>query len=448
MPTTVTRTIGTSGRNHSTIKDWIDWCVTNYPNAVTSDVLLKGELYNDSEFTSSVYGGAVDSIIYAGSTIVTDATRYLWLTPAAGQGFKDHVDAATSPLRYDVSRGVGGRITGNYKHLIGAPSLGTSTTKLVIDGMQFFYDSTYSSGSYRPVESSNVQLYNCLFEERRTSDNLFASASNNEAVNCVFVSRGATYNGTLVAGPGALRNCTIVRPSDLSGGGTGVNESFSSYPTVVNTAVFGFTTAFGGTIASYGGGSTNNASDATVSNIPGGSDQGSLTYSSQFENVTDATRDWRPKAGGALNTNGVRDQTYTNDLDLIGAARSTSTPSIGAREYTSPADTTPDAFSFTDQTGVAASSTITSNTLTVAGVTAATAITTTVSGGEWQKNGGSWTTAPGTVVLGDTFAVRGTSSSGVTTDVTLTIGGVSDTFSFTTAGTPVVVMGGRLSSFP
>lgn len=111
-------------------------------------------------------------------------------------------------------------------------------------------------------------------------------------------------------------------------------------------------------------------------------------------------------------------------------------------------DTTPDAFSFTDQNPVALSTVITSNTLTVAGIDAPAAIS--VTGGEYQINGGSWTTSSGTISNGDTFAVRGTSSSGpgVATNVTLTIGGVADTFTFTTAGTPIVVMGGRLSSFP
>ena len=115
------------------------------------------------------------------------------------------------------------------------------------------------------------------------------------------------------------------------------------------------------------------------------------------------------------------------------------------------ADTTPDGFAFTDQTGVAPSSVRTSNTLTVSGIGAAASISVSgAPGSEYQINGGSFTTAPGTISNGDTFAVRHTSSSGpgVATDTTLTIGGVSDTFTSTTAGAPVVVMGGRLSSFP
>ena len=113
-----------------------------------------------------------------------------------------------------------------------------------------------------------------------------------------------------------------------------------------------------------------------------------------------------------------------------------------------PSDTTPDAFSFTPQTGVPASSVRTSNAIEVTGINAAAAIS--IVNGEYRINGGGWTTAPGTVVNLDDAEVRHTSSSGpgVTTTTTLTIGGVSADFTSTTAGAPVVVMGGRLSSFP
>lgn len=97
-------------------------------------------------------------------------------------------------------------------------------------------------------------------------------------------------------------------------------------------------------------------------------------------------------------------------------------------------DTTPDAFSFTDVTGAAVSTLYTSNTITVAGINAPSTIS--ITGGEYSINGGAWVTASGTVSNGNTVQVRGTSPSagGATTNVALTIGGVSDTYSITTAG--------------
>lgn len=96
------------------------------------------------------------------------------------------------------------------------------------------------------------------------------------------------------------------------------------------------------------------------------------------------------------------------------------------------ADTTPDAFTFTDQTNVALSTLTESNAITVSGITAAAAIS--VTGGEYQINGGSWVTSSGTVSNGDSVKVRHTSSASnsTATNTTLTIGGVSDTFTTTT----------------
>ena len=97
-------------------------------------------------------------------------------------------------------------------------------------------------------------------------------------------------------------------------------------------------------------------------------------------------------------------------------------------------DTTPNAFTFTDTSNVARSATQTSNTITVAGMSSGASTTVSVSGGTYSKNSGSYTSSNGTASNGDTFSVRHTSSSSFSTGVstTLTIGGVSDTFTSTT----------------
>ncbi|HQI73632.1 MAG TPA: hypothetical protein PLM65_10805 [Smithella sp.] len=96
------------------------------------------------------------------------------------------------------------------------------------------------------------------------------------------------------------------------------------------------------------------------------------------------------------------------------------------------ADTTPETFIFTDQTRVAVSTVVTSNAITVTGID--TAAPVSITGGAYSINGGDYTTANGTVNNGDTVNVRQTSSENFATktDTTLTIGGVSDTFSVTT----------------
>lgn len=96
-------------------------------------------------------------------------------------------------------------------------------------------------------------------------------------------------------------------------------------------------------------------------------------------------------------------------------------------------DTTPDAFTFTDQFNVGTATVRTSNSITVSGIDTATAIA--VTNGTYNINGGAFTAVPGTVVNGDIVQVRHTSSAvaSTTVDTLLDIGGVQDTFSSTTA---------------
>ena len=114
-----------------------------------------------------------------------------------------------------------------------------------------------------------------------------------------------------------------------------------------------------------------------------------------------------------------------------------------------PADTTPDPFHFTDRTNVALSTEYKSNAITVAGINTATPIS--VVGGTYSINGGAYTSASGTVSLGNTVKVRKMSSSSYATtkNATLTIGGISDTFSVTTEGefkVAFVSLGGSLTA--
>ena len=99
-------------------------------------------------------------------------------------------------------------------------------------------------------------------------------------------------------------------------------------------------------------------------------------------------------------------------------------------------DGTPDAFSFVGQTGVALSTTLTSNTITMSGINVTVPIS--VSGGTYSVNGGGYTGAAGTVNNGDTVSARLTSASSTSTQTcaTLTIGGVSGAFCVTTLALP------------
>ena len=101
-------------------------------------------------------------------------------------------------------------------------------------------------------------------------------------------------------------------------------------------------------------------------------------------------------------------------------------------------DTSPDAFSFDDETG-AASTTVFSDTITLAGFNAATTASMSSSAvqAQFKVNSGSFGTGSQTVNVGDTITaqVRSASGSFQTQSITITVGGISDTFSVTTGNT-------------
>lgn len=99
-------------------------------------------------------------------------------------------------------------------------------------------------------------------------------------------------------------------------------------------------------------------------------------------------------------------------------------------------DTTPANFSFDATSGAELSSLSTSSAITVSGIDAATTIS--VANGEYAIDGGSYTSAAGTVSNGQTVQLQVTNSANyeTTTTATLTIGGVSAEYSSTTKAMP------------
>lgn len=317
-----TSSIGTSARDYSTVQAWENACPADITAAGTNET-WKGECYNDSEFL--VTSG--DFLTVSGTT--TDSTHYLWLTCAAGQSYKDAGGATSAPLRYNQTNGVGFRATDGYGWLFKIQN----STDILIEGIQAYHDTTGVFAAFA-LSGQNATFKDVVVETRKESQ--FAESNYlGKCINSVFVARGSTWSGTMFPGGWELHNCTIVRPSDLSTGGTAMTHTIYSSPPgplAKNCAVFGaFTTMFGGTLGSYQAGTGYNASSVASGSMPGTNNQASLTFGDQFENTADSTRDWRPKSGNSLG-NGARDQTNTNDLDIIGFARSTSTPTIGARE--------------------------------------------------------------------------------------------------------------------
>ncbi|MGB5218724.1 MAG: CFI-box-CTERM domain-containing protein, partial [Smithella sp.] len=166
---------------------------------------------------------------------------------------------------------------------------------------------------------------------------------------------------------------------------------------------------------------------ATIS-ITGGtySIDGGLTYTSANGTVNN---------GDTVSVRQTSSASYSTKTDATLTIGSVSdTFSVTTRAV--PPDTTPDPFTFTDQTGVPLNTVMTSNTITVSGISAAAVIS--ITGGTYSINGGAYVNTVGTVNNNDTVTVQQTSAGNYVTktDATLTIGGLSDTFSVTTLEAP------------
>ena len=170
-------------------------------------------------------------------------------------------------------------------------------------------------------------------------------------------------------------------------------------------------------------------------------------------------------AGGTYSINGG---TYTSVSGYVSLGNTVKVRKVSAATYsttksatltiggvsdtfsvTTHSATTPDPFTFTDRTNVALSTEYKSNAITVSGLGAAAPIS--ITGGTYAINGGTYTSASSTVNNGNTVKVRKVSAStySTTKSATLTIGGVSDTFSVTTlaAPTPPSVPAGLAATF-
>tara|TARA_R110000744_G_scaffold61874_1_gene127875 strand:+ start:2607 stop:4406 length:1800 start_codon:yes stop_codon:yes gene_type:complete len=309
MATAITKTIGSTGRQYANMQLFEDALPANL---VTSDETWTGECYNDSEFTSAV--------IFSGST--TDATRFVTLTTATdegGQSFLDHADAATNPLNYDQSKGVGLHLSTGYDACIK-----NSVPYLVVENLQLRRTNS-SAAAARVIEAQTniVQNFNnCIMVGEQTGkESVRLGGSSSTISNCLVIHHHTAKDGIQLHFSANAINCTSVSPSDVTSSGVGIGSNYAS-PIAKNCASFGFGTDFD---SGWAAGADYNASDSTGS--PGANSVDSLTYADQFENTTAASGDFRAKTGHGFQV-GIADLS----LDIVGQTRA-DPPTIGAWEF-------------------------------------------------------------------------------------------------------------------
>lgn len=313
---TVTKTIGTSSRDYSTLQAWEDALPANL---VTDGNAQVGECYNDSEFTARV------SI--SGQT--TDSTNSITLKCASGQSFRDHADRLTNRLAYNQANGVAVRTTTGYASAV----IVVTSNNVLIDGLQIKATGTQTP-ALNATGTANV-VRNCIISAvARNNTNDFVarvsgSSSNLIANSLVIADASNSCTGvSIVSGANAV-NCTVVRPSNRTAGGKAFHAAYNT-STVKNCAIFGFSVTSTGTYASDG----HNVTDHTAA--PGSTGNvTSATYANQFvqSSTGSSVEDFRIVGTGAdLDDAGVTDTTnIPAGDDIVGQTRSTW--DVGCWEY-------------------------------------------------------------------------------------------------------------------
>lgn len=316
----ITSTIGTSGRTYSTLQSWEDAVPAN---AVTAGNSYVGECYNDSEFT-----GTAPLLTIAGTT--TDSTHTITLKCASGQSFYNHASKLTNQLKYDASKGVGIKSSGGFfDHTVVINS-----QWVTLDGLQIYGTST-ANGAVIHNLADNTIVKNCIVYTIDTSTYGVINSTGASAtfVNNLIIHAGATTTSSTaisIPGGGSIIACTAVRIGS-GGSATGYGRGYST-PLIRDCAAFGFD-KFGRDTTGTGG---YNCTDLASGDTPGSNNIYSKIFASQFTDITNTSAmDFRVKAGADLINAGTRDATNTADLDIVNSARSTTTPTIGAWEYSS-----------------------------------------------------------------------------------------------------------------
>lgn len=301
----ITNSIGSNARNYSTIQAWQDSLPANI---VTSGNSYVGELYNDSEFVST-------GTLVAISGHTTDASHTITLKCAAGHSWKDNANKLTNRYTYNVSNGVGLRMTSGF-----GTAVVVSIPNVFIDGIQVKAISNPAT-CILSNSTSNTIVTDSIFVGDPAAAGYVVSfnASGGSLRNCIVVANtDYACNGILLASGASAINCTIVRPSNRTFGGSSVKSIYGS-SIVRNCALFGFNSAPTGTFNADG----HNVTD--FSSAPGSSSNLiNQTYSLQFLQSSSASsvEDFRLSNTSNCIDVGVNASSFiASSLDAAGTTR-------------------------------------------------------------------------------------------------------------------------------
>jgi hypothetical protein len=260
----------------------------------------------------------------SGST--ASATAYKYLTTIAGASFRDNVNVQTNALRYNASNGCGILCTGVAQDAVIIIEDNFRCSKLQIAA------TGSNSDALANVAASYGRIYEYMIFERTVIGTLSGGFLGDEIVrNCLIVQRGSGAVAITRTGNGSpsFYNCTFAAPDDLATAPTSVLHSEASGTvTIKNCGLF----AGDSTKAIKAGSATFNFTTC-YSDISGTAGVTQTTYSSEFQNVNNATRDFRLVTGAAQKDTGTTDATNGAN-DIVGTTRpSGSAYDVGCWEF-------------------------------------------------------------------------------------------------------------------
>jgi hypothetical protein len=309
------RTIG-SGGDYSTLQAWED---ASPANLVTDGNIWRGLMLSGTNLSASS-----TILTISGSTV--DSTHYKELTTDTGASFADHASKLTNALKWNSGNGASISAGDNYGEAVVISEQYARLTKLQIQGNGGREALLINNGG-------NYVISQCIIEgQPDASHGVFTSTPTAGIVkNSLIVKRSANAGSICsVQGNVSMYNCTVAKPSGLAGSSVGLAFSYASGTTTLqNCAVFG------ASAVSSGSATTSYTTCRTdVASPPTGFTQIAYDTStgSGFENITDATRDYRIKSTSAMLDVGTTDATNAA-TDIVGTARTSSTYDIGAWEY-------------------------------------------------------------------------------------------------------------------
>ena len=290
--------------------------VITAPATDTSGCIWQGHCaIATDEFTS-----ASGVLSVGGSTV--DATRYKELTAGVAASFRDNINVQTNALRYNAANGVSLRSTGAIATVtVDENYFRMSKLQIAQTGSVYaIYSYDVSSGliEFCIIEAANTTTVARIGNLTILRNNLIVQRATAANRICDFIANATIFN------------CTFLAPDDLATAPAVVLVGqYGVAYTLTNCALFAGNSA---SAIKFGTAFTFNH---CYSDISGTSGVTQVPYGDVFENIVDATRDFRLKTGSPLIDVGLTDSTHAAN-DIAGTARpSGSGYDVGCWEFVS-----------------------------------------------------------------------------------------------------------------